>query len=159
MEEKKFNIMKLLNRIGLSFVVVILVNMALGPLVGGEAREISTLFSLGELGISYEALYQGLLLATVCTVLSELLVSDLLFPKMLILWRTVIMFFVVGGTAGFLSMKFGWFPSDNLMAWTTYIICFVVCALLSTFVVMKNRREDELMNEKLAEYKRKNQIL
>lgn len=156
MEYKKIGLTDFLNRMINAFGIVVLVTMIMGPIIGNDASEISTLFSLGDVGISFRTLYQGMLLSFVCTALSEVLTSDLIFKNMMILWKTVITFFVVGITAGLMSGLFGWFPMDNPKIWIMYVICFILCSGISLALVYKSKREDELINSKLEELKKKN---
>ncbi|NLY20359.1 MAG: DUF3021 domain-containing protein [Tissierellia bacterium] len=158
MKDGKIKIMKILNQILIDFVIVVLVLMVVGPIVGNDAKEISTLFSLGSVGIEYITLFQALLIAVVSTLLSELLTSDLIFKNMLLLWKTVITLFIVGISAGSMSALFGWLPKDDFKIWIMYIVCFLICATISILVVMKNKKDEKDLNDKLDEYKKQKGI-
>lgn len=139
----------------LAFSFILLFLMVIGPIIGDDAKGTSALFSLGTKGIAFNVMLQALGIAILVNIVQALFLSNLLFKKMMLLWRTIWIFvstFIIGGIWG---IAFGWFPADKPIAWLSYLISFGLAMLLSVLIMLlKTRRENTQVNQKLQEYRK-----
>lgn len=141
-----------------AFTVMILFLTLIGPLVGGDAKEISTLFSLGSQGISYATIRQTLVMALYASIVQVVFLSNWIVKKMMLLWRTILVFFFILTGIGALSVWFRWLPLNNTVAWVAYLFSFAgACSLSTLLMVVKTRRESAQVEKKLEEYKKRRQ--
>ena len=120
-------------------------------LFGDSAREISTIFALGSVGLSVTTMLQFLLAIGITILFRFIFMTDLIIKKMPLAARIITMF-----AAAFLNIVVfvilcGWFPVDNLMAWIMFLISFTISCAVSTAVSllkekMENRRLAEALN-------------
>ena len=158
--EKPVTIIQFITKVLVIFSFVMLFMSIIGPIIGDEAQGVSTLFILGSQGVSYTSIYQALCLSLYTNIVQVIFLSGFLEKRMQLLWRTVLMFASVFIGCGVLSVLFGWFPADNLLAWILYLLCFVVMAGISSAVmIVKNKLENAKVNQKLAEYKQAQQSI
>lgn len=124
-------------------------------LFGENAKELSSLYSMGKTAISIATLMQFLLLATMVTALRWLFLSDILIKQLSMLLRNIFMFvgiFIVGGIE---AIIFEWFPMNQAKSWTMFLLSFIVCATVSICVsVAKDKNENRRLQEALERLKR-----
>lgn len=124
------------------------------PVFGESAREVSSIFRLGNTGIAVETLLQFLLLAILITVFRWLLFTDKLVKKFCIALRTAFMF---AGTIAVVVIEaavFGWFPMNQTKPWIMFLLSFVVCAVVSICIsVVKEKSENRRMQDALERLK------
>lgn len=128
-------------------------------LFGESAKEMSTLFQLGNRGISLETLIQFLVLAIVITGLRWLFFTDILFKKLTVLFRSIWMLTGVIVSVGVLAAIWQWFPVNQVIPWIMFIVCFFVCACISVIVSMlKERSDNRRMQDALERLKSEENI-
>lgn len=121
---------------------------------GESAKDISTMFALGNQGLSLPTLAQFFMLSVLITTLQFILFSDGLICRIPLAVRTFLMFFLIILLVALFVWMFGWFPVDMLEAWGYFFIFFAACSLVSTYImVIKTDRENKQMEEALKKLK------
>lgn len=153
--DNKTTVTMFVSRTLFSFSLTILFVVVVGSFLGDGAKAASTLFALGAQGITYTAVWQALALSLYATTVRTIFMSELVFKKMMLLWRTIWMFVLILAGIGLLSVAFGWIPGNEPLGWIMYVACFGTFSGVSALVmVLKTRYEDARVNRKLAEYKK-----
>ena len=123
-------------------------------LVGEDAKEYSTIFSLGNKGLSNATMAQFLLTSILITALRFILFSDGLICRISLTVRTFLMFFLVVVLTSLFACIFGWFPVNMLESWGYFFICFAACSFISTYImIIKTDSENKQMEEALKKLK------
>lgn len=124
-------------------------------LFGQEAKEYSTLFALGSQGLSIETMLQFFLLSIIITTLKHVLFTDGLIKNISLVARVIIMFGMIIVTMILFVILFGWFPINMWKPWIMFLVCFFVCAVISTILsYTKEKLENKKMEEALNKLKR-----
>lgn len=123
-------------------------------LFGTSANGFSTIFSLGNSGVSVQTSFQFLLAAVIITVLRVLFMTDSLIKKMPLAARVIALFASVFATMVLFIFAFEWFPADVPKAWGMFIICFVVsCSVSTALSVWAEKRENRRLEDALKRCK------
>lgn len=151
--EKRIPVTQFITRTLTTFSIIMLFLLLVGPIVGDDAGKISTLFREGVKGIPYSVVLQALGVGLYTTAVRAIFMSNRLFKKMMVLWRTIWTFTVIFIGVGILSIVFGWFPANAPIAWVSYLLSFGAAAGLSALVMLlKTRYDNARVNEKFEEY-------
>ncbi|MEE1037417.1 MAG: hypothetical protein U0L15_09895 [Oscillospiraceae bacterium] len=145
--EKKGTILDYIGQVLLIYGGTMVVMNICTFLVGEDAQEISSLFSLGSNGMSVAVSFQFLLVAILNTALRFLFMTDAIIKKMSLTGRAVCLY---GSTlAVILSfiLLFGWLPAESI-AWVMFAVCYVVSCTVSTLIAAHKEKTE---NQKLAE--------
>lgn len=117
---------------------------------GESAEEFSSLFEMGNRGLSKWTLLQFLLVSTVIVLLRYLFFTDTIIKKASVTMRTIGMFASVILTVVVCVNLFGWFPAYEWKPWILFFICFGVSAGVSTAIfTFKEKTENKKMEEAL----------
>lgn len=123
-------------------------------LFGEDAREFSTMFSLGKEGLSLATMLQFFALSVFIATFRFVLFSDGLIRKVPISIRTIIMFTLVILLMVLFIYLFGWFPIHMWQPWVMFFACFGISAAISTLLsVWKEKLENRVMEEALERLK------
>ena len=151
-EEGKNRVFEFVSKVLVTFAATIIAISATGMIVGHyfeEAREISTLFRLGTEGLPYTVILQLFCWSILITGCSFLLFSDLLFKRMMILWRIALLLLAVFLIGAVFSAVFGWIPVDAWQAWIGFGICTGICFSVSIALMLLKTHLDGKKYEKL----------
>ena len=150
--DKKPTIFDYLSQVFMIFGITILALIIFCLIFGETAREFSTIFALGNGGLSVETMLQFLLAIAITITFRFIFMTDLIIKKMPLTARIIVLF-----AAAFLNIVVfvivcGWFPVNNLTAWIMFIISFAVSCTLSTLVSLlwekaENKRLAEALNK------------
>ena len=122
-------------------------------LIGEDTAGYSTLFIMGDSGLSTATLAQLLLLAVLITVAQVIFLTDRLIVTMAMPLRNVLFFLSILAVIVILIMAFGWFPLNDAKAWAGFLISFVLSMLISVMVTrLKECAENAKMQEALDKY-------
>lgn len=122
---------------------------------GEEAKEISSMFSLGSRGLSTATMIQFLAVSVLTSLIRFLFFTDMIIKKMPIVGRTVCMVLSEVGIIVIFVLCFDWFPTDMWLPWAMFILCFGLCFLVSAAVtIWKEKVENRKMEEALAKLKK-----
>lgn len=156
MDEQKSLSKEFFQNIIKTFAYSVIAISIVGLLIGDAAKEFSNLFSFGSEGLSYPALLQIFICSVVIGCLRTLLLSDLIFKKMMLLWRYVLLLLLTFISTGFLVVLFRWFPVDLWEAWVGFIIAVIACFVIAaSCMIIKTKLEDIKYDRLLSNYKAK----
>ncbi len=155
MDEKK-TVFDYLAQVMIIFGFSMLILSVFCLIFGNTAKDISTLFALGDQGIPVGIALQFLCVSVLITGARFVFFTDMIIRKMPIWLRTVCMLsFVVMIIAAFIRI-FNWFPVNMWRPWAMFFVCFGLSFLGSCFVVMvKEKVENRHMEEALRRLKEK----
>ncbi len=154
--DKKDYIIKFLNQMFLIFGITITILSLLCLVIGEKAQHVSTLFDMGYSGLSRETIFQVLLTSFFITLINTLVFSDLLKLYISKTKRTIILLCFVFGIMFIFIHLFRWFPTDILMNWLLFALCFVVSSFISIYITFTTEKTDDKNMEKaLKELKEK----
>jgi len=107
-------------------------------------------------GLRYESIAQFFLFALIFSVMSTLLLGDILFKETLLLWRLVILYVLTALLCVVFALVFRWFPHDMAGAWFSYLGLFTLGFGLGIFgLIVKTMRVDLKYKKLLSDYKTK----
>lgn len=123
-------------------------------LFGKSAYGFSTIFSLGNSGVSVATSFQFLLAVSLIVGLKFIFMTDILIKKMPLAARIIVMFAGAFATMIVFIFAFGWFPADMPIAWIMFIVCFIISCAVSTLIsVLAEKQENRRLEEALKRYK------
>ena len=143
---QKNTIFGFLNHVLVIFGITVVCLIVFVGLFGEDAEGVSTIFGLGDKGITIATLLQYLLLSVLITALRLFYFTDKFMKKAPIALRTFLMFVSIIVTIAVFAMAFGWFPVHMWQAWLAFFVCFGISAGISTAVTVIKEKTD---NEKL----------
>lgn len=130
--------------------------MVISQLVGEEVQQISSMFQLGDEGLSIGTMSQFLLASVVNTILRYLFFSGRLIKTMNLVLRVTVMFFVVAAEVVLFTFLFDWFPMDQWIPWASFAVCFTITFACSLFItIYQTGRENKKLEQALAELREK----
>ena len=120
--DNKPTILDYLSQVFMIFGITILLLNIFCMMFGESAKEFSTIFTLGSLGLSVKTMLQFLLAIAITIVFRFAFMTDILIKKMSLAARIIAMF-----AAAFLNIVVfiilcGWFTMNNPMAWVMFLI-------------------------------------
>ena len=128
-------------------------------LIGEDAKEYSTIFALGNQGLTLSTLLQFLLMSVLITTLRFILFTDGMICRISLAVRTFLMFFLVVLLTAFFALWFGWFPVNMLEAWGGFFASFALCSFVRAYIMAwKTDRENKEMEEALNRLKDEEEI-
>lgn len=77
-------------------------------------------------GASLPMLFSLLVVGTAAGLMQVVAFSNVLFKKLAYGWRMVLFFVVFGAILTAFAVGFGWFPTDNMGAWVSFAVIFVL---------------------------------
>ena len=133
-----------------------LILATLTVLCGEEAKEVSTIFALGEKGIPITTILQFFLTSVLTATINMLFFSDGLIKRIPLWCRTVGMLLAEVVMIVFFVAVFGWFPMDMWQPWVMFALSFLVCFGVSVaFTILKEKIENQKMEAALIRMKQK----
>ena len=126
----------------------------IGKLIGNtpEVQGMSTILALGNTGLSYNSILQIVLHALIMAIISKILFSRYFESKIRFLWRSFFLFLSVLFTTSIFIVVFQWFPIDNVYAWISFILSFIiwftiVIALTFLALKIKDKKYNQLLKD------------
>ena len=152
MEENR-SIFDYISKVFTVFGVVILIHVIIGSIVGSDASEMSTLFSLGSEGLAMSTILQLFVLSVIVIVLQTVFLTDKLIKNMPIVLRIILMFVSVTCAIVVFVIAYKWFPVNDAMAWGGFFISFAICSLAGVVLSrLKEKAENKKMDAALKKY-------
>ena len=153
MEESR-SVFDYISKVFTVFGVVILIHVVIGLLVGADASEMSTLFTLGSEGLAMATIIQLFALSVIVIVLQTVFLTDRFIKNMSIAVRIILMFVSVTCSVIVFIIAFKWFPVNDVKAWIGFFVSFAICSVMGVwFSRMKEKAENKKMDEALEKYK------
>lgn len=117
---------------------------------GKDAKGYSTIFLLGNEGLSLSTLAQFLLTSTMINLFRQLFLGGQIIKNMSIPIRTVCLFSSIVIMMVAFILLFDWFPVDDWLAWVLFVICFVLSSVGGFLVsYLKEKGTNKKMEEAL----------
>ena len=152
--DKKFSVLKFLSQVFMIYGITTGLLNIFCILFGTSAHGLSTIFSLGNTGVSIATSFQFLLAVFLIVGLKFIFMTDILIKKIPLAARIIIMFAGAFATIVVFIFAFGWFPADMPIAWIMFVICFVLsCAVSTVISVLAEKQENRRLEEALKRYK------
>ena len=118
------------------------------------AQDISNMFVSGETGFPYVVILQISGFSLVVAAFSVVLISGRFIKGMRLWLRIFLLFLSALLTFSFFAVVFKWFPAEDPLAWLGFVLCTVVCFVLSLCLsLLKFRLEGRKYDKLLANYK------
>lgn len=157
MEERK-TIFDYLGQVFSVFGFCIAILSVLGLMVGEEAREISSIFSLGKDGLSTATMMQFLGVSFCIMLFRTVFFTDGIVKRLSVMMRTVFMLLAVVAVIIGCAFLFQWFPTrlcDGMwQAWLGFFTSFGLCFAGSLVITrIKERTQNRKMEEALRRLK------
>lgn len=152
--EKEKTIFDYISQVFVIFGATVLILNMFCLLFGKDAKELSTLFSLGNQGLSVATMLQFLAMSVFITVWRFLFFTDKVIRNLSLSLRTAGMFTAVVLTIIMFVLLFGWFPLDDWKAWLGFAVSFVISVAMSLGLsTLKEKTEEEKMAKALERLK------
>lgn len=157
MEERK-TVFDYFGQVFSVFGFCIVVLSVLGLMVGEEAKDISSIYSMGKEGLSIATMMQFLGVSVCITLFRAVFFTDGIIKFLSIMMRTVFMLLAVVAVIIGCAFRFDWFPTklcDGMwQAWLGFFLSFGLCFAGSLFITRtKERTENRKMEEVLRRLK------
>ena len=153
--EKRYTIFDFLGQIFFIFGVTVTCLSIFVVLFGADAEGMSTMFALGDKGLTVAALGQFLLMAFLISFFRFVLFTDFLIKRWSVPARTICMFVIIVIMIGVFAACFGWFPVKEVKSWIMFFISFFMCCTVSvTLSVWKEKKENEKLQNALERMKK-----
>ena len=124
-------------------------------IIGDNAKNISTLYSLGNMGFSLATLVQLLALAGVITLAQVTFLTDCWIKSMNMILRKILFFLVICVGIGIFAAVFTWFPINNIMAWVAFAMSYTISTVISVLISkLQENAENKKMEQALAKIKK-----
>lgn len=134
---------------GAIVVIFIIFSMILDEGTG----EFSTLFELGNKGLTLHTLMQLLLLAVVVTAAQVIFLTDVLFKNLPIVARNALFFAVILVAMVAFACMFGWFPINDPKAWLGFGVSFGLSMAVSIVISRAvEKAENKTLQAALEKY-------
>ncbi len=123
-------------------------------LFGEGAKDISTMFCLGNKGLSVATMMEFFLVSVIGVVLRIIFFKDILIKQMSILKRTTFMVVSLTIVMAICIAVFGWFPINNIIGWLLFILSFSICIIVSVLITgYCEKKENQKLEEALDKLK------
>ncbi len=147
--EKRKKVFDFFGQVLAGFSITVLALIFLTKAFGREAEGYSSIFSMGEQGISCDTLLEFFSLSVIMTFISRLFFSELI-KKIGVLGRTLCMLVCDVAMVAWFTCRFGWFPVDDWKPWCMFFLCFFLCFIVSMAVsILKEKTENAALEEAL----------
>ncbi len=155
MEEKK----TIFNYIGQAFAIygiIVLIFILFSVVIGEQAEGYSSLFSLGNKGISVTTLCELLLLSVMITIAQDIFLTDRWIVNMSMMKRNALFFLAVLVVSVIMIIVFQWFPIGDMTAWLGFIVSYAISVFVSVLVTrLRERAENAKMQQALDAYNKR----
>ncbi len=123
---------------------------------GSQAKDISSMFALGDQGISTKTVFQFLGVSALVAGARYVFFTDIFIKKMPVWLRTICMLTAVIIIVAVFVVVFGWFPAKMWQPWAMFFVCFGISFLGGCLVmIIKEKLENRRMEEALQRLKEK----
>ncbi len=147
---KKDTIFDFMTNVMMIFGVSVMCILLFTFIFGEDAKEVSTIFALGNQGVTLTTLLQFFASSFLITVLEWMFFTDKIFKKMSLTVRFILTFFSIVILIAVFATIFRWFPVNMVLPWVMFLICFAVCATVSVVLsVLKEKRDNAKLQNAL----------
>lgn len=152
--DNKPTIFDYLSQVFMIFGITMLLLNIFCLMFGESAKDFSAIFSLGSSGLSVKTMLQFFLAIAITIVFRFIFMTDLLIKKMSITARIIVMFIAVFLNIVVFIILCDWFPANDPIAWTMFLVSFAVSCMVSTVIsISKEKYENRQLSEALQKLK------
>ncbi len=152
--DKHFSVINFFSQVFTLYGIITVLLNIFCYLFGTSAYGYSSIFSLGNSGVSIATSFQFLLALSVITFLRTLFMTNIIIKKLPLAIRTIALFAGAFTTILIFVFLFDWFPADMPIAWIMFILCFIIsCAVSTAISVLAEKTENRRLEEALKRYK------
>ena len=153
MEERK-TVIDYIGQVFITFGFSIAVLNIFCLVFGEDAKELSSMFSMGKEGLSVATMMQYFAAAVLSVLIRFLFFTDVVIKNMSVVKRTFWMLVLEIAMIVLFIWRFDWFPVDVWPAWLAFFISFGLCFGGGVAVTgLKEKMENKKMEEALARAK------
>lgn len=154
MEENK-TIFNYVSQVFATFGIIVLIFMIFSMVVGNIVIGYSSLFELGNQGLSIATLMQLFLLSILISAGQIIFLTDRWIKNISLLLRDIIFFVVVFAAVILFVVVFDWFPVNDVKAWSSFVLSFSVCTTIGVIISrLKEKSENKKMAQALEKYRK-----
>lgn len=153
MMEERNTVFDYISKVFAIYGIMVVIFILFSLLIGNSIGDYSSLFILGDRGLSTATLLQLLLLAGIITIAQSVFLTDRWIKKMAITLRNVLFYLVSMLTIVVLILLFKWFPINDPKAWIGFFISFTISVSISVVITrLRERTENNKMEAALKKY-------
>lgn len=146
--DKKPTILDYFSQVFMVFGIIILLLTIFCKIFGTSAQNFSTIFSLGNLGISIKTILQFFFAIAITVLLRFLFMTDLLIKNLSLVIRIILLFLFSFLNIIIFIILCKWFPVNYPFAWLLFLISYFISCMTSTLISIY---KEKIENKKLAE--------
>ena len=120
----------------------------LSTFIGEKASDVSSLYSMGNKGLSVDTLLQLLLLSSIITIAHAAFLTDQWIKTMQMSIRYIMFFVVICVTISVFVIIFSWFPIYSMKSWGGFFVSFILCTGITVGI---NRIGENAENKKMEQ--------
>ena len=133
--------------------IIVVIFLVFNSIIGDNAADVSSLFTLGREGLSTATLLELLFLSVILTVTRTVFLSDRWIKNMPIFLRFVLSIASIMICIIFMVIIFKWFPIDDPKSWLGFVLSFIISMIISVWITrLKEKTENEKMQEALKRF-------
>lgn len=152
--KKKHTFFNYLNQVFMIYGISNIILNIFALIFGNQAQDMSTLFILGNKGISVQTCFQFLIAMALIVGIEFLFTSDFMIKRISMIIRIILLFTLSMGVTISFTLIFGWFPVNEPLPWIMFILSFILSTGISAAVsTAYERSENKKMAEALKKYK------
>lgn len=152
--EEKDTLFDYLEHVVFTYGIMMVLMLCFTVLVGEDAAEISSLFSLRDKGLPKEIMLQFLGISFFINGWRSIFMTEIIIKRMSVVVRIGLMLTMTVCTIVVFVLVFGWFPADMWEPWVLFILSFLLCFAASiSIMTLKTRAENKKMEEGLNKIK------
>ncbi|NLL91721.1 MAG: hypothetical protein GX222_04795 [Ruminococcaceae bacterium] len=154
--EKRKTIFNYISEVFAVYGIIVTIYVLLSLFIGDYVGEYSSMFRLGNKGLSNATLLQLLLLATIIIAVRNVFLTDRWIKRMSIILRNILFFITIIVVMIIMIVSFDWFPVNDWQAWVGFLISYTVSMGVSVLVSrLKERAENDKLQVALDKYNKK----
>lgn len=152
--EKRRTLFDYLGQVFMLFGWIIFILNIFCRIFGESARGYSTMFVLGNEGLSVDIMLQFFFVAVSIVIIRYLFFTDAIIKALSITKRTIGMIISTMSIITTFIITFHWFPIDQWQPWALFFLCFIISFFFSVLIITwKERIENKKMEEALKKLK------
>ncbi len=153
---KEKYLMSFLNDVVANFGFIILMVAISAMLVGEFAKDVSSVFTLGDIGLSLNTILQFFVFSFFTTTINRVFLSDLIIKNLSSIKRVMYMSISICIIAFVFIFIFNWFPINMIGAWITFLTLSFICIMCATIITFrKEQNYNKKMEQALEEFNNK----
>ncbi len=153
---RKEYIMDFANHMCMTFSILIVSLSICSLIIGGKIKDYSSLFVMGQQGLSVETIFQMLLSSLIITSFRGLIYSELIKNTVSRTKRASILASLIFVLIVIFIHLFRWFPKDATLVWVVFALSFSISTILGIYLsFLSEQRHNRNMSVALEQLQKK----